>query len=143
MLWCHSMGVGTCLQMCNYNFKYNSRNGVCLRVIFRHQLVFVPFRPVLTPPPSPFPSPERNASNGYPQIPDEPSYVILNTAVSSSWGFPIPPPPVSWSRRGRCTYKLIACRIQTDVDHVSQECRGWRGAICRVLYFLARLFSRG
>lgn len=26
------------------------------------------------------------------QIPDEPSYVILNTAVSSSWGFPIPCP---------------------------------------------------
>lgn len=29
------------------------------------------------------------------QIPDEPSYVILNTAVSSSWGFPMPCPVVS------------------------------------------------
>ncbi|CAN0308956.1 unnamed protein product [Ascophyllum nodosum] len=27
------------------------------------------------------------------QIPDEPSYIILNTAVSSSWGFPVPPIP--------------------------------------------------
>jgi len=27
------------------------------------------------------------------QIPQEPSYVILNTAVSSSWGFPLPCPP--------------------------------------------------
>lgn len=36
-----------------------------------------------------------------PKIPNEPSYVILNTAVSSSWGFPIPPIEASALYRGK------------------------------------------
>lgn len=52
------------------------------------------------------------------QIPDEPSYVILNTAVSSSWGFPIPCPAVGFVEKestvlvvcsGRNVFPLLFC----------------------------------
>jgi len=35
------------------------------------------------------------------KIPTEPSYVILNTAISTSWGFPNPPPG--------CTEVSVVC----------------------------------
>ena len=37
------------------------------------------------------------------KIPDEPSYVILNTAISTSWGFPNPP----WGYVLRLTSRLV------------------------------------
>ncbi|KAG5178471.1 beta-1,6-glucan active enzyme, family GH16 [Tribonema minus] len=43
------------------------------------------------------------------QIPDEPSYVILNTAVASSWGFPIPCPPGCACECFDCNDDKCAC----------------------------------
>ena len=40
------------------------------------------------------------------KIPDEPSYVILNTAISTSWGFPNPP----WGyalRHASCVVRFV------------------------------------
>lgn len=59
------------------------------------------------------------------KIPDEPSYVILNTAISTSWGFPNPPPGCTEydckTEAGRCGFNAGFCKTlpaEFKIGHV-------------------------
>jgi hypothetical protein len=58
-------------------------------------------------------------------IPNEPSYIIINTAISTSWGFPPPPPGCSSydckNPAGRCGFNAGFCELLPAkflIDHV-------------------------
>lgn len=59
------------------------------------------------------------------QIPEEPSYVIINTAVSTSWGFPNPPYGCTEydckTTEGKCGFNNGFCQslpAELFVDHI-------------------------